>query len=212
MHVRFVCLHPSGGAFGRITLSFGLFSIKAVAMDERVRDFLALNPSDRPFTYTPLPENGAFRTVSILPGNPNEPLVLEISNQSFDNPPRYDALSYTWGEPGRTSIIYVRCGQCDLPLTTSLAEALHRFRLSSASRTFWIDQCCIDQSNVAERSQQVNCMKRIYAAADMVYAWLGPGPTDMGCSVRDILLRIDTAIDTAASEAMSGTENLRVGI
>ncbi|KAK0101309.1 hypothetical protein ONS95_006486 [Cadophora gregata] len=41
-------------------------------------------------------------------------------------------------------------------------------------RTFWIDAVCIDQSNMAERSEQVSKMRTIYHSANYVVVWLGP--------------------------------------
>ncbi|KAF2756255.1 hypothetical protein EJ05DRAFT_488040 [Pseudovirgaria hyperparasitica] len=37
----------------------------------------------------------------------------------------------------------------------------------------WIDQLCIDQGNVSERSQQVEMMEHIYSQASEILIWLG---------------------------------------
>ncbi|KAI9869595.1 MAG: hypothetical protein M1830_005317, partial [Pleopsidium flavum] len=39
--------------------------------------------------------------------------------------------------------------------------------------TIWVDQLCIDQSNVEERNHQVRLMGRIYGKAQNVVVWLG---------------------------------------
>lgn len=38
----------------------------------------------------------------------------------------------------------------------------------------WADAICIDQSKLAERSQQVQLMRQIYQSASVVLVWLGP--------------------------------------
>ncbi len=56
-----------------------------------------------------------------------------------------------------------------------LANAEMRWRGSAG--LYWIDGVCIDQSNPAERSEQVAFMGEIYREADRVVVWLG---TDEG--------------------------------
>lgn len=41
-------------------------------------------------------------------------------------------------------------------------------------RYIWIDALCIDQTNLAERSEQVGMMRSIYQKAQLVISWLGP--------------------------------------
>lgn len=44
----------------------------------------------------------------------------------------------------------------------------------SGWRYLWVDALCINQSDVAERNQQVNMMGQIFSAAHFVISWLGP--------------------------------------
>jgi hypothetical protein len=44
---------------------------------------------------------------------------------------------------------------------------------SPRSRRIWIDQICINQENVDERSAQVPLMNKIFASAQYVFAWIG---------------------------------------
>ena len=67
----------------------------------------------------------------------------------------------------------ITCNDVILPVTKNLFEALQRFRYSDKPRAIWIDQLCIDQSNLLERSQQVQIMQKIYAKARCVLIWLG---------------------------------------
>ena len=86
---------------------------------------------------------------------------------------KYTAVSYTWGSEIRDRYIY--WGWRAIPITESCLEALkacHRVGGFQANYC-WIDQLCIDQSNPAEKSQQVQMMGEIYSMADKVLVWLG---------------------------------------
>ena len=43
-------------------------------------------------------------------------------------------------------------------------------------RYFWIDAICIDQRNVAEKTEQVSRMEETYRNATTIAAWLGKPP------------------------------------
>lgn len=51
----------------------------------------------------------------------------------------------------------------------------------------WIDQICIDQSNLAERSSQVSLMGRIYSSAFFTLVWLGPEDPYTEMALRTVL-------------------------
>lgn len=58
----------------------------------------------------------------------------------------------------------------------------YRARPSSSSTWLWIDQLCIDQSNLTERGRQVLLMARIYPSAGETFIWLGLDPRlDVAC-------------------------------
>jgi hypothetical protein len=58
-------------------------------------------------------------------------------------------------------------------ISTNLRDALRRLRSSTATLTLWIDQLCINQNDLDERSTQVITMQRIYHEARGVRIWLG---------------------------------------
>lgn len=90
--------------------------------------------------------------------------------------PRYEALSYTWGEAGisESAVIEVGDGPVHkLGIRQNLASALRHFRHHSETRVLWIDAICINQDDVDERNQQVKRMTDIYTLASRVVAWLG---------------------------------------
>ncbi|KAF8859014.1 hypothetical protein BDZ45DRAFT_560005, partial [Acephala macrosclerotiorum] len=59
---------------------------------------------------------------------------------SFTEAPKYEALSYIWGEPGVEQTILI----------------------DDIERIIWVDATCINQTNVKERNHHVKQMKRIY--------------------------------------------------
>lgn len=114
-----------------------------------------------------------------------EPIRCVLETASIDDMPHYSALSYEWGRPDAEAYpgsIYVN--QCRMNLKVNLAAALMRLwdiSLGDSSvqiqpripPLFWIDAICINQGDVAERSQQVRLMRDIYHNAFSVFclAW-----------------------------------------
>ncbi|KAF4631624.1 hypothetical protein G7Y89_g6506 [Cudoniella acicularis] len=83
----------------------------------------------------------------------------------------YEALSYVWGKDASDSMIDLdgetfRIGE-------NLHAALQALQLPEIVRNVWIDAICIDQTNLSERSEQVNSMRDIYKnAVNGVVIWL----------------------------------------
>ena len=99
-----------------------------------------------------------------------------VYDDDFEGDPRYTALSYVWGDHTDTVAIQV-CGK-ELSVTRNLFKFLecHRdtfLRNRSTEPLFWIDAICIDQSNIGERSRQVESMAEVYKKAQNVLIWLG---------------------------------------
>lgn len=79
----------------------------------------------------------------------------------------------------------IECDGQDLSITASLLSALKRHRLRDQPRRLWVDQLCINQDDLAERSQQVQFMNKTYANANRVLIWLGPDEQMMAESAFD---------------------------
>jgi hypothetical protein len=58
----------------------------------------------------------------------------------------------------------------DLNITASLDVALRHLRALAGGNaaTLWVDQICVDQSDVKEKTEQVKVMNRIYRSAEQV--------------------------------------------
>ncbi|OAL52661.1 HET-domain-containing protein [Pyrenochaeta sp. DS3sAY3a] len=83
----------------------------------------------------------------------------------------YTSLSYCWGPPIFDQTVQFEQG-C-IAITTSLANALRRLRSTEHSVFLWIDQICINQPDINEKSQQIPLMGMIYTHATNTIIWLG---------------------------------------
>lgn len=91
---------------------------------------------------------------------------------SLRDSPRYEALSYVWGDPNAKKAIVVD-GHA-VQVTVNLENALRRLRPDQAPvRQLWADAICIDQDNEREKETQLPLMSKIYAEASSVLIWLG---------------------------------------
>lgn len=108
-------------------------------------------------------------------------LSLDITYSTLAPP--YRALSYTWGtsEGAQTIPIMQKDGKMGLlDVHKNLADFLEVYK-GLGEYYIWVDQLCIDQSSVQEKSWQVQQMSSIYGRADEVVAWLGVDPWN-GCA------------------------------
>jgi hypothetical protein len=101
------------------------------------------------------------------------PQGYEFRTFSLSETPKYYALSYCWGASERSDKI--RCNGATIQVTPQLKAGFRELQEIPELRTwFWIDQISIDQSNLAERSEQVQLMTQIYSNAACTVVWLGP--------------------------------------
>lgn len=154
--------------------------------------------SDSPQThqYTALPGLKWLRLLRILSVNEEE-AVCSLESFDMTRLPKYDCLSYTWGDPMSRGLYPPgplqdeMSASCDrtirhtdgsiIRVTENLVQALKRlaeFGYSSSldnptPQYLWIDAICINQGNNAEKSTQVAMMDVIYSRAETVVIWLG---------------------------------------
>lgn len=103
-------------------------------------------------------------------------LTCRMSVASLSKDLQYHALSYVWGDPNPTD--HMILDGRPFRITYNLAAALKHLRATElfADETalpIWIDAICINQADLAERSQQVAIMGSIYSGATCVLSWLG---------------------------------------
>ncbi|KAH7258164.1 hypothetical protein MRS44_010318 [Fusarium solani] len=99
-------------------------------------------------------------------------LSCHLTITPISEPKAYKAVSYTWGTPERTCSLNI--SGTNLPITPALDTALRHLRRRYEPIVLWVDQICIDQSNHAEKADQVLLMSDVYTKAEQVLIWLGP--------------------------------------
>ena len=117
-----------------------------------------------------------IRLVSLYPGSYMDPVICRLKRVSLNDHPKYEALSYVWGNDHSAQRITLD-GQ-EMRIGTNLWVALHYLRDTHRPRELWLDAVCIDQANMQERSHQVQLMGLIYQSASRVLAWLGTASDD----------------------------------
>jgi len=58
-------------------------------------------------------------------------------------------------------------------------ETIHGNGRDSSSFRLWVDAFCIDQTNIEERTNQVQLMGLVYASAESVFSWLAAEDKDL---------------------------------
>ena len=133
--------------------------------------------------YSPLnPLAKEIRLIKLHPGTKEDDITCSLIQVSLLDSPRYEAISYCWGDLGEIRSIKVEyldssAEPCDLTRTSSdqtenelfdfnIAASLHdflsRIRNQHEPRFLWADAICINQGDKSERSHQVNFMRTVY--------------------------------------------------
>ncbi|EHK42440.1 hypothetical protein TRIATDRAFT_185589, partial [Trichoderma atroviride IMI 206040] len=112
-----------------------------------------------------------IRLCSLYPGNFDDPIQCYIKPFNLHPLPKFEALSYTWGNP--TDRLPIIANGETMLVTKNLATSLTYLRDCSDARVLWIDAICINQNDLGERSKQVMLMGKIYEVVTRVISWLG---------------------------------------
>lgn len=129
------------------------------------------------YAYQQLSSTGRpIRLLTLLPAcNLEDGLQCHVTTVDLDDNPSYLALSYCWG--GVIKDAPISLDDKKTLITTSLSIALRNirrhFRNDGQGVHVWADAVCINQSDHAERSSQVQMMGDIYSQARQVMLWLG---------------------------------------
>ncbi|ETN39875.1 uncharacterized protein HMPREF1541_06101 [Cyphellophora europaea CBS 101466] len=122
------------------------------------------------------PDLEITRIFHLAPGAPADPVVGKLLEMNIADPRPFEALSYVWGPDKTTEDIY--CDDAALPIRANVAQILRKIRHPTEPRPIWVDQVCINQVNLYERSKQVRHMNTIYRKALRVLVCLGDDDGD----------------------------------
>ncbi|KAI3394987.1 hypothetical protein diail_1876 [Diaporthe ilicicola] len=150
---------------------------------------------ERTHRYAPLPGPRWLRLLRILFVNDAAETVCSLEAFDMTRLPKYDCLSYTWGDPMCRDLYPPEALQNEVSgdkhirhedgnivkVTENLVQALKRLggfgysssREDSTPHYLWIDAICINQGDNDEKSAQVSMMDIIYSDAQTVIVWLG---------------------------------------
>ncbi|KAI9772213.1 MAG: hypothetical protein M1840_000962 [Geoglossum simile] len=145
------------------------------------------NCSTHPLIYQPLDQDRSeIRLLKLEPGAQDAEIHCRLVHASLKDKPRYEALSYTWGDvKNNRRDIWVH-GHA-VSISMNLEIALRHLRKPNEPRTLWVDAVCINQGDLAERSRQVQRMRDIFWSAQQVLAWTGEPDDDEGDEALELL-------------------------
>lgn len=136
------------------------------------------------YLYDPITDTDGIRLLELHPAlHASEELHCSLRHTTlsqcdtrdiFNN---YTALSYVWGSPDKTHIIWINDGK-SLPITANLFSALHDIRHKTSPIFLWADAICINQLDGLEKAMQISLMAQIYAGALHTIIHLGSAESD----------------------------------
>lgn len=100
-----------------------------------------------------------------------EQLFSQDSTHPFEHHDNEVSTSYV--KPAKVKNTLKTSNQREVLVTQNLSRALPYLRLRYRPRVLWIDALCVNQSDLLERSSQVERMADIYQGASNVIVWLG---------------------------------------
>ncbi|KAH4079024.1 hypothetical protein HBI56_235370 [Parastagonospora nodorum] len=126
------------------------------------------------YEYQPLEHWDSVRLVILHPAaQSSDPIRCSLQHARLTENPKYEAISYTWGNTSAPRSLYVGGKDDFLKSTKNCSNALRALRLVDGDRVVWIDAVCINQADTSERGHQVKSMNMIYEMASTVVIYLG---------------------------------------
>ncbi|KAM0341670.1 hypothetical protein ACHAPU_009916 [Fusarium lateritium] len=123
--------------------------------------------------YKPLcQDHDCTRLLQILAATKeDDPIICSLHEVAFGERPKFDALSYMWGNG--LDECHITLNGVSVKIRQNLHDALYYLRKHTPGTLYWIDAMCINQKDILERNRQVRMMHHIYLRAQTVVVWLG---------------------------------------
>jgi Heterokaryon incompatibility protein (HET) len=162
----------------------------------------------KPYVYTDLESTAYSRLIRVKRKNDTTGSLSLIEAWSFEiihvkrsEAPEYEAVSYVWGCQEKNESLVLGDSRVCL-LTSSLFSALPHFAFASTTGYLWIDQICINQSDLKERGHQVEVMRSIYRDAQRVLAWVGTMDQEHSASLLELIHVTESALSEPLSDKL----------
>jgi hypothetical protein len=137
-------------------------------------------------SYSALDGVRAIRLLQLHPGKPTDDIECTIVYSSLNGGKgkqvRYTALSYVWGDQALPQPT-ILCNGALFHVTSNLEAALRTLRREDEQKILWVDQICINQTDLDERCSQVQIIGHIYKEADETIGWLGVASEDSSVAI-----------------------------
>ncbi|KAI1117664.1 heterokaryon incompatibility protein-domain-containing protein [Nemania sp. NC0429] len=167
----------------------GIFDIVAQSTIFAVVGPKRVKPESEPKTsepapYQPIRKPNEIRLLVLEPGQRHDEIRCTLANVRLSWRTRFEALSYTWGDPKIT--MPIKLSGNEIEVTKNLHSALQDLRYTDRPRSLWVDAVCINQADLQEKAQQILLMGSIYSRARRVLIYLGATESDVDQSVESI--------------------------
>jgi hypothetical protein len=154
------------------------------------------------FTFPPIDSSKQqIRLIKIVPSSVGSLINCEfvISTADVAQSLPYSALSYTWGAATLDQDIdkIILHGHI-FWIRKNLWNFMDYERLQPQQKLFWVDACCINQTesdsaSIKEKNHQVTLMRHIYHRAAEVVIWLGKPPQDLEWQLDHLYAFLDSS-------------------
>lgn len=124
------------------------------------------------FSHPKMNSHKQIRLLDVRRNIPLLPLRAALVVVDIDDPPPYEAVSYTW-DPDPTEHLPVAINGMQHSVPRNVHDILSRLGSTFSRRYIWIDSICINQSDEAEKVHQIKLMRHVYHRAFRVLACLG---------------------------------------
>ncbi|VTT59511.1 unnamed protein product [Fusarium fujikuroi] len=135
--------------------------------------------------YKPLSQHrDCTRLLRIKAAKDGDPITCSLFEVIFGDRPKFDALSYMWGDgqAGQT----ITLNGLGFNVRQNLWDALNYLRKHAPETDYWIDTISINQKDIPERNRQVRMMHHIYFRAQTVVVWLGKRYAEYEAALPDL--------------------------
>lgn len=168
---------PKGALFLWMLLGLGVYTFAGLSRQavDHAR-FLKAKYKDRKESaiqpdYKPLRNAEDIRVLVLHMGQKGDPIHCHLEYTNLANHSKYEALSYTWGDPNPRYDVH--CSSKKVGVGRNLYQALLHLRRPDEERTLWVDALCINQRDAKEKSRQIPLMWKIYSQSENTLIWLG---------------------------------------